>query len=104
VVHLGRLFAIGLAIFGASFGSAEVAINVEGAAVEREMNKTVLPMMHGFYSFGTLFGAGVGMAVTGLVCPPRRIFCWRRWWLLPIAIAIRAIPTAPVKMPLKRAS
>jgi hypothetical protein len=54
------LFALGLAIFGASFGSAEVAINVEGAAVEREMNKTVLPMMHGFYSFGTLFGAGWG--------------------------------------------
>lgn len=47
------VFAIGLAIFGASFGSAEVAINVEGAAVEREMKKTVLPMMHGFYSFGT---------------------------------------------------
>lgn len=44
------LFAVGLGVFGASFGSAEVAINVEGAAVEREMNKTVLPMMHGFYS------------------------------------------------------
>lgn len=42
------LFAVGLGVFGASFGSAEVAINVEGAAVEREMNKTVLPMMHGF--------------------------------------------------------
>ena len=56
------IFAIGLAIFGASFGSAEVAINVEGAAVEREMKKTVLPMMHGFYSFGTLVGAGIGMA------------------------------------------
>lgn len=38
--------------------SAEVAINVEGAAVERE-HKTVLPMMHGFYSFGTLVGAGM---------------------------------------------
>ena len=51
------LFAVGLGVFGASFGSAEVAINVEGAAVEREMNKTVLPMMHGFYSLGTLAGA-----------------------------------------------
>ena len=29
------LFAVGLGVFGASFGSAEVAINVEGAAVER---------------------------------------------------------------------
>lgn len=53
------LFAVGLGVFGASFGSAEVAINVEGAAVEREMNKTVLPMMHGFIA-RTLAGAGVG--------------------------------------------
>ncbi len=39
------IFALGLAVFGASFGAAEVAINVEGAAVERELNKTVLPMI-----------------------------------------------------------
>ncbi len=51
------LFALGLTVFGGSFGSAEVAINVEGAAVEREMNKTVLPMMHGFYSLGSIAGA-----------------------------------------------
>jgi fucose permease len=96
------LFALGLAIFGASFGSAEVAINVEGAAVEREMNKTVLPMMHGFYSFGTLVGAGVGMALTGFGLPPPRIFCWRRWWLsFPSPLASAPSPTAPVKMPPK---
>lgn len=60
------MFALGLLIFGGSFGAAEVAINVEGAAVEREMNKTVLPMMHGFYSLGTLAGAGVGHGAYGL--------------------------------------
>ena len=87
------LFAFGLAIFGASFGSAEVAINVEGAAIEREMNKTVLPMMHGFYSFGTLFGAGVGMAVTGFGLPAApHILAAALVAILPIAIAIRAIP------------
>lgn len=96
------LFAFGLAIFGASFGSAEVAINVEGAAIEREMNKTVLPMMHGFYSFGTLFGAGVGMAVTGFGLPPPRT-SWRlRWWLsCPSPLLSAPFPTAPVKMPPK---
>ena len=57
-------FALGLTVFGGSFGAAEVAINVEGAAIEQEMNKTVLPMMHGFYSLGTLAGAGIGMALT----------------------------------------
>ncbi len=46
-----------------------MAINVEGAAVERELNKTVLPMMVWFYSFGTLAGAGVGMALTALSVP-----------------------------------
>ncbi len=35
------LFAVGLGVFGASFGSAEVAINVEGAAVERRADSAV---------------------------------------------------------------
>lgn len=57
------------------------------------MNKTVLPMMHGFYSFGTLFGAGVGMAVTGFGLPAApHILAAALVAILPIAIAIRAIP------------
>ena len=87
------LFAFGLMIFGASFGSAEVAINVEGAAVEREMNKTVLPMMHGFYSFGTLIGAGIGIALTaaGLAATLHTLLA-ALVCIVPIAVAIRAIP------------
>lgn len=87
------IFALGLAVFGASFGAAEVAINVEGAAVERELNKTVLPMMHGFYSFGTLAGAGVDMALTALSVPPNiHIILAAAVAIAPIFIAIRAIP------------
>lgn len=87
------LFAIGLGIFGTSFGSAEVAINVEGAAVEREMNKTVLPMMHGFYSFGTLVGAGIGMALTAFGIPATlHILLAALVGIAPILIAIKAIP------------
>lgn len=94
-LHFGSawIFAIGLAVFGASFGSAEVAINVEGAAVEREMKKTVLPMMHGFYSLGTLVGAGVGMAVTAFGLPAMwHIMVAGLVGIAPIAIAIKAIP------------
>ncbi|MDA8478125.1 MFS transporter [Citrobacter sp. Awk 4] len=87
------LFALGLGIFGASFGSAEVAINVEGAAVEREMNKTVLPMMHGFYSLGTLAGAGVGMMLTAFGVPATtHILLAAMIAIAPIFIAIREIP------------
>ena len=94
-LHLSSawVFAIGLAVFGASFGSAEVAINVEGAAVEREMKKTVLPMMHGFYSLGTLVGAGVGMAVTAFGLPAVwHIMVAGLVGIAPIFIAIKAIP------------
>ncbi|EQB4447710.1 MFS transporter, partial [Pluralibacter gergoviae] len=71
----------------------EVAINVEGAAVEREMNKTVLPMMHGFYSFGTLVGAGFGIALTaaGLAATLHTLLA-ALVCIIPIAVAIRAIP------------
>lgn len=87
------IFAAGLAVFGGSFGAAEVAINVEGAAVEQKMKKTVLPMMHGFYSFGTLVGAGVGMALTAFGLPAMwHIALAALLGIAPIAIAIRAIP------------
>lgn len=86
-------FAFGLLVFGGSFGAAEVAINVEGASVEREMNKTVLPMMHGFYSFGTLVGAGIGMALTALgLSATLHILLAALVGIAPIMIAIRAIP------------
>lgn len=87
------VFAAGLAVFGGSFGAAEVAINVEGAAVEQAMQKTVLPMMHGFYSFGTLVGAGVGMALTAFGLPAMwHIGLAALVGIAPIFIAIRAIP------------
>lgn len=94
------IFAVGLAVFGASLGSAEVAINVEGASVEQEMNKTVLPMMHGFYSLGTLVGAGAGMALTAFsVAANIHILLAALVTILPIIIAITAIPHGTGKNP-----
>jgi fucose permease len=87
------LFAVGLAFFGGSMGAGEVAINIEGAVVEREMNKTVLPMMHGFYSLGTLAGAGIGMTLTAFGTPATlHILLAAIVAITPIVIAISAIP------------
>ena len=95
------LFALGLTVFGGSFGAAEVAINVEGASVEREMNKTVLPMMHGFYSLGTLAGAGVGMALTASgVAANLHILLAALVCIIPILTGIRVSLTAPARTPL----
>ncbi|WP_314421904.1 MFS transporter [Pseudescherichia vulneris] len=87
------LFAVGLALFGASLGAAEVAINIEGAVVEQKMNKTVLPMMHGFYSLGTLVGAGIGMTLTAWgVTATLHVLLAALVAIVPILIAITAIP------------
>ena len=87
------VFASGLALFGAGLGSSEVALNIEGAVVERESNKTILPMMHGFYSLGTLAGAGVGMALTAVnIRADAHILLAGLIAVAPMIYAMRAIP------------
>ena len=59
----------GLVIFGLGFGSAEVAMNVAGAANERALKHTVMPTFHAMYSIGTLTGASLGVLATHLGLP-----------------------------------
>ncbi|MGY5765158.1 MFS transporter [Brachybacterium sp. DNPG3] len=55
------LTMIGLILFGAGIGGAEVAMNVEGAEVERLGGKPFLPLLHGGFSLGTVIGALLGI-------------------------------------------
>lgn len=50
----------GLAMFGLGNGAVDVMMNVEGAAIEKQSGKTILPLFHAFFSFGTVIGAGIG--------------------------------------------
>jgi MFS family permease len=60
VMESGIAVALGLALFGYGNGSVDVMMNVEAAAAERQLGKTVMPLMHAFFSFGTVAGAGLG--------------------------------------------
>ncbi|MED3353836.1 MFS transporter [Bacillus thuringiensis] len=51
------------------FGLAEVALNVEGSAIEQKLGTTLLPKFHGFFSIGTLVGALSGSAAISLHIP-----------------------------------
>ncbi|MGX1628417.1 MFS transporter [Streptomyces albidoflavus] len=64
----GGVFA-GLALFGSGLGLAEVAVNIEGAAVERRIGRPVLPVLHGCFSLGTVLGALLGLALTAARFP-----------------------------------
>ncbi|MGC0274798.1 MFS transporter [Pseudactinotalea sp. Z1739] len=59
--------AAGLFVFGLGLGAADVAMNVEGADVERAGRRPFLPALHGCFSLGTVVGAlaGIGATATG---------------------------------------
>ncbi|WEK61588.1 MAG: MFS transporter [Candidatus Microbacterium colombiense] len=50
----------GMVLFGFGNGSLDVMMNVEATAIEQQMGKTILPVFHAFFSFGTVIGAGIG--------------------------------------------
>jgi MFS family permease len=56
------LVVVGLALFGLGNGMCDVAMNVEGAANERALGRTVMPLFHASFSLGTIVGAGIGAA------------------------------------------
>ena len=59
----------GLAVFGLGMGCAEVAMNVEGADVERLGRRSFLPSLHGCFSLGTVIGAVLGILANGAGFP-----------------------------------
>ncbi|KAK1185408.1 MFS transporter [Streptomyces sp. NBS 14/10] len=61
--------ALGLGLIGLGMGGGEVALNIEGAEVERLLGRSTLPAMHGFYSLGTVVGAVGGMILTAVSFP-----------------------------------
>ncbi|HEY4994584.1 MAG TPA: MFS transporter, partial [Nakamurella sp.] len=57
-----ELVVVGLAAFGLGVGLCDVSMNVEGAANERQLGRTVMPLFHALFSAGTILGAALGAA------------------------------------------
>ena len=60
---------VALVVLGASMGTCDVAMNVSGAANERAMGRTVMPVYHAFFSIGTVAGSGLGSLAEALHVP-----------------------------------
>ncbi|PVG83352.1 MFS transporter [Nocardioides gansuensis] len=58
--------AAGLFAYGLGIGVWDVAMNVEGAAVERGLGRTIMPRFHAAFSLGTVAGAALGVLATAL--------------------------------------
>jgi predicted MFS family arabinose efflux permease len=94
-VGLGYLLGVvplvaGLFVFGFASGAWDVAMNVQGAAVERGLGRSIMPRFHAGYSVGTVVGALVGAAMVALHVPVTA-------HLLAVAVAVGATVPAAVR-------
>ena len=55
-----------LVFFGIGASTTDVAMNIEGAEVEREMGRTIMPWFHALFSLGTALGGGIAAGASGL--------------------------------------
>lgn len=95
--------AAGLFVYGTGTGVWDVAMNVEGAAVEQRLGRTVMPRFHAGWSLGSIAGAGIGVPVNALDVP-----------LLPhlailgvlslVAVVVGARSFLPVELPSEEAA
>lgn len=60
------LALVAIIMAGAGNGIADVAMNVEGSSVEREISRSIMPWFHAFWSFGTVAGAAISAAMSFL--------------------------------------
>ncbi|MDX6299638.1 MAG: hypothetical protein QOF53_852 [Nocardioidaceae bacterium] len=60
------LVVLGLFLMGLGNGNWDVAMNVDGAEVERLLGRSVMPRFHASFSLGTVAGAAVGSAAAYL--------------------------------------
>jgi MFS family permease len=68
--HYGRgPLVIALFFLGIGYGSWDVAMNVQGATVERLLRRAIMSRFHAGFSIGTVTGALVGTAMVALKIP-----------------------------------
>jgi MFS family permease len=81
------LFVLGLLLFGAAIGSMDVAMNAQGLAIEKQMRRPIMSLLHGMFSVGAMSGAGLSALVLEVVSPTIHIAGAAGIALLVMAIA-----------------
>ncbi|MCU7722173.1 MFS transporter [Actinoplanes sp. KI2] len=78
----------GLILIGAANSCWDVAMNVEGAGVERRLGRTIMPRFHAGFSLGTVLGAAVSALAAASGVP-----IWAQLYLTAALTAAVTFPT-----------
>lgn len=100
------VLVVGVFAMSASFALANVPLNVETAAIERAMGRTVVPRFHAAFSIGSVAGSGLGALAAWAGVPPVThfaavavgAFVWR-WYAIPDAVLTPAAGPRPEPVP-----
>ncbi len=90
--------AVGLLCYGFGTGTWDVGMNVEGAAVEQMLGRSIMPRFHAGWSFGTFTGAGLGAVAAALGVPLAAHYIVLGGLAVAAAhVASRGFPSTPVE-------
>jgi predicted MFS family arabinose efflux permease len=91
------LAGAGLVLTGAGNSAWDVAMNVEGADVERRLGRTVMPRFHAGWSLGTVLGAGLsaGAAAIGLPVSAQLLLTAALVAVVMVLVVRRFLPHQP---------
>ncbi|HKR48127.1 MAG TPA: MFS transporter [Pseudonocardiaceae bacterium] len=91
-LHVGivGVAAVGFVLIGLGIGIWDVAMNVAGADVERQLGRSLMPRLHAAFSLGTVAGAGVGAASAAAGVPlAGQVFAVAALVPVSMAVAVR---------------
>lgn len=88
-----------LLVFGAAFGSINVAMNSAAVDLVAAMRRPILPSFHAAFSLGGMLGAGLGALVAGHLSPTRHLLLLALLGLAVTAFAGRALLAIPAPKP-----
>ncbi|GID98174.1 MFS transporter [Amorphoplanes digitatis] len=91
------LAGVGLMLLGVGNSTWDVAMNVEGADVERRLGRTLMPRFHAGFSLGTVAGAGVSAAAAAIgVALSTQLFLMAALAAIVMTLTVRRfLPHAP---------
>ncbi len=104
--HSRAVVVLGLFLLGTGVGVWDVAMNLEGATVERLLGQSIMPRFHAFFSAGTVASALVGAAMSWARVPILAhlvgagvVVAAGAWWSLRAFLprAVEAEPGAEVE-------
>ncbi|MDT0460200.1 MFS transporter [Streptomyces sp. DSM 41527] len=99
LTHSATALGLVLLVFGAAYGSLNVAMNSAAVDLISVLRRPVMPSFHAAFSLGGMLGAGLGGLIAGSLSPTVHLLLLAAIGLLVTAVAgtsLRAHPAPPV--------